>query len=106
MTAKHVQWSTHLVGVAQPLAQPDFPSLAREALRLRAAQESPESRFLADRGHCGSLPTTATMMPDESMVSAMIGKNSAMKTLEECLSQVMMARRRDPLCQKSGPPDV
>jgi hypothetical protein len=74
MTAEHVKWSTHLVGAAQLLAELDFPSLTREARRLRAAQEAQESRFLADLGRHGSLSTIDTMMPDEGMVSAIIGK--------------------------------
>ncbi|KAL5451546.1 hypothetical protein PMIN07_004956 [Paraphaeosphaeria minitans] len=74
MTAEHVKWSTHLVGAAQLLSELDFPSLTREARRLRAAQEAQELRFLADLGSAGSLPTMDTMMPDEGMVSAIIGK--------------------------------
>ncbi|KAF2442723.1 hypothetical protein P171DRAFT_48486 [Karstenula rhodostoma CBS 690.94] len=74
MTAEHVKWSTHLVGAAQLLAELDFPSLTREARRLRAAQEAQESGFLADLGSSGPMPMIDTMMPDEGMVSAIIGK--------------------------------
>ncbi|KAK7188258.1 C6 finger domain-containing protein [Paraphaeosphaeria sporulosa] len=74
MTAEHVKWSTHLVGAAQLLSELDFPSLTREARRLRAAQEAQESKFLAGLGGADPLPTIDTMMPDEGMVSAIIGK--------------------------------
>ncbi|KAL1598722.1 hypothetical protein SLS60_007863 [Paraconiothyrium brasiliense] len=59
---------------ASLLAELDFPSLTREARRLKAAQEAQESRFLADPGNRGITPLIDTMMPDEGMVSTIIGK--------------------------------
>lgn len=74
MTAEHVKWSTHLVGAAQLLSELDFHSLTREACRLRAVQEAQESRSLAGLDGPRLTPTTNIMMPDEGMVSAIIGK--------------------------------
>ncbi|KAJ4288437.1 hypothetical protein N0V90_011672 [Kalmusia sp. IMI 367209] len=74
MTAEHVKWSTHLVGAAQLLAELDFPSLTREARRLKAAQITQESRFLADLGQFDSPLVENAMMPEEGLVSAIIGK--------------------------------
>lgn len=73
MTAEHSKWSTHLVGAAQLLAELDFPSLTREARHLKAAQEAQESLFLAHVGQHDPMPTMDTTMPDEGLVSAIVG---------------------------------
>lgn len=81
MTAEHVKWSTHLVGGAQLLAELDFPALTQEVRRLKAAQNAQESRFLyqnpdmlIDQKKFDQKLKQNMMMPDESLVSTIVGK--------------------------------
>lgn len=81
MTAEHVKWSTHLVGGAHLLAELDFPALTQEARRLKAAQAAEESRFpylnqgmLIDQRQFDQKLKESAMMPDESLVSTIVGK--------------------------------
>ncbi|KAF2113303.1 hypothetical protein BDV96DRAFT_120946 [Lophiotrema nucula] len=81
MTAEHVKWSTHLVGAAQLLAEFDFRSLTQEARRLRALQTQQEEMFpyqnpgmLIDQRQYEQKLKETTMMPDEGLVSTIVGK--------------------------------
>lgn len=81
MTAEHVKWSTHLVGGAQLLTELDFPSLTQEARRLKAAHAAHESRFayqnldmLIDQKQMDQELKANVMMPDEHLVSTIVGK--------------------------------
>lgn len=80
-TAEHTKWSTHLVGAAQLLTELDFRNLTREARRLRAAQAAEEHAFayqnpemLVDQRHLEQRLREKDMMPDEGLVSTLIGK--------------------------------
>ncbi|KAL5115167.1 hypothetical protein ACEQ8H_006921 [Pleosporales sp. CAS-2024a] len=80
-TAEHVKWSTHLVGAAQLLTELDFPSLTREARRLKAAQFAEEGLFpyrnpelLIDQKQFNKTLHERAMMPDQNLVSTIIGK--------------------------------
>jgi len=80
-TAEHVKWSTHLVGAAQLLTELDFRSLTREARRLKAAQTAQERQFpyqnpamLIDQKYFNQRLKESAMMPDESLVSTIVGK--------------------------------
>ncbi|KAH5089444.1 hypothetical protein HBH72_229680 [Parastagonospora nodorum] len=80
-TAEHVKWSTHLVGAAQLLIELDFRSLTREARRLKAAQNAEDRQFpyqnseiLIDQKHFNKTLEERAMMPDQNLVSAIIGK--------------------------------
>jgi hypothetical protein len=80
-TADPVKWSTHLVGAAQLLTELDFRSLTREARRLKAARTAEERQFpyqnpelLIDQQHFNKRLEERAMMPDESLVSIIIGK--------------------------------
>jgi len=80
-TAEHVKWSTHLVGAAQLLIELDFRSLTREARRLKAAQNAEDRQFpyqnpemLINQKHFNKTLEERTMMPDQNLVSAIIGK--------------------------------
>lgn len=79
-TAEHVKWSTHLVGAAQLLTELDFRSLTREARRLKAAQSAQERQFpyqnpemLIDQKYFDQRLKESAMMPDESLVSTIVG---------------------------------
>jgi hypothetical protein len=82
-TAEHVKWSTHLVGAAQLLIELDFRSLTREARRLKAAQASEYRQFPSENPEMLIEETSIinerleerAMMPNESLVSTIIGKN-------------------------------
>jgi hypothetical protein len=80
-TAEHVKWSTHLVGAAQLLTELDFRSLTREARRLKAAQSAQERQFpyqnpemLIDQKYFNQRLKESAMMPDESLVSTIVGR--------------------------------
>ncbi|KAF2824471.1 hypothetical protein CC86DRAFT_384095 [Ophiobolus disseminans] len=80
-TAEHVKWSTHLVGAAQLLTELDFRSLTREARRLKAAQTAQERQFpyqnpemLIDQTYFNQRLKESAMMPDESLVSTIVGR--------------------------------
>jgi hypothetical protein len=80
MTAEHVKWGTHLVGSAQLMAELDFPSLTQEARRLKAAQVARESNFpyqnpnmLIDQKLLDQKLKESTMMPDETLISTIVG---------------------------------
>lgn len=79
-TAEHVKWSTHLVGAAQLITELDFRSLTREARRLKAAQAAQERQFpyqnpemIIDEEQLNRRLQQSTMMPDERLVSTIIG---------------------------------
>jgi hypothetical protein len=81
MTAEHVKWSTHLVGAAHLLAELDFRTLTQEARHLKAAQTAQEQQFpyenpdmLIDQKQFEQRLKECAMMPDESMVSTIVGK--------------------------------
>lgn len=81
MTAEHVKWSTHLVGAAQLLAELDFRSLTQEFRRLKAAQTAQEQMFpyqnpdmLIDQRQFEQRIKDSVMMPDEALVSTIVGK--------------------------------
>lgn len=76
-----MKWSTHLVGGAHLLAELDFRSLTQEARRLKAAQTEQESKFphhnphmLIDQKQFNQNLKERAMMPDESLVSTIVGK--------------------------------
>ena len=80
-TADHVKWSTHLVGAAQLLAELDFPTLTQEARRLKAEQIAQEEQFphqnpdmLIDRKQFEQRLELSATMPDEAMVSTIVGQ--------------------------------
>ncbi|KAF2180620.1 hypothetical protein K469DRAFT_692810 [Zopfia rhizophila CBS 207.26] len=80
-TAEHGKWSTHLAGACRLLAELDFPSLTQEARRLKVAQTAHEKQFLyqnpdmlIDQKQFEQKLQQSTMMPDEGLVSAIIGK--------------------------------
>lgn len=79
-TAEHSKWSTHLVGASQLITELDFRSLTREARRLRAAQTAQERQFpyqnpemLIDQRQFDRRLKESAMMPDEGLVSTIIG---------------------------------
>ncbi|KAF2877370.1 hypothetical protein BDV95DRAFT_601776 [Massariosphaeria phaeospora] len=79
-TAEHVKWSTHLVGAAQLLVELNFRSLTQEARRLKAVQTAQEKQFpyqnpdlLIDQRQLDQRLKTGTMMPDEDLVSTIVG---------------------------------
>jgi hypothetical protein len=81
MTAEHVKWSTHLVGAAQLLGELDFRSLTQEARRLKAEQTAQEQLFpyqnpdmLIDQRQFEQRLKDSALMPDENLVSTIIGK--------------------------------
>jgi hypothetical protein len=80
-TAEHVKWSTHLVGAAQLIKELDFRSLTREARRLKAAHMAEERQFprqnpemLIDQKLFNKSLEERAMVPDENLVSTIIGK--------------------------------
>lgn len=80
-TAEHNKWSTHLVGAAQLVNELDFRSLTREARRLRAAQAAEDRQFthqnpemLIDQKQFEQRLTSSIMMPDEGLISTIVGK--------------------------------
>ncbi|CAO2652798.1 Nn.00g022090.m01.CDS01 [Neocucurbitaria sp. VM-36] len=80
-TAEHVKWSTHLVGAAQLITELDFRSLTREARRLRAAETAQERQYpyqnpemLIDQRLFEQRLNESIMMPDEGLVSTIVGK--------------------------------
>jgi hypothetical protein len=80
-TAEHVKWSTHLVGAAQLIKELDFRSLTREARRLKAAHMAEERHFprqnpemLIDQKLFNKSLEERAMVPDEKLVSTIIGK--------------------------------
>lgn len=79
-TAEHVKWSTHLVGAAQLVSEFDFRSLTREARRMKAAQTAREKQFpyqnpemLIDQRLYHQKLNDNTMIPDENLVSTIVG---------------------------------
>lgn len=81
MTAEHVKWSTHLVGAAHLLAEFDFRSLTQEARRLKAEETAQEEQFpyqnpdmLIDQRQFEQKMKARALMPDEAMVSTIVGK--------------------------------
>jgi hypothetical protein len=82
MSAEHVKWGTHLVGSAQLIAELDFPSLTREARRLKAAQIARESNFpyqnpnmLIDQKQFEQSLKESVMFPDEKIIGTIFGQN-------------------------------
>lgn len=80
-TAEHVKWGTHLVGAQRLITELDFRSLTREARRLRAAQTAMEREFpyqnpemLIDQRQFQQKLKENTLMPDEALVSSIVGK--------------------------------
>ncbi|KAF2727789.1 hypothetical protein EJ04DRAFT_593963, partial [Polyplosphaeria fusca] len=80
-SAEHIKWSTHLVGAAQLLAELDFRSLTQEARRLRAIQTAQEEQFpyqnpgmLIDQRQYEQQLKESVLMPDEALVSTIVGK--------------------------------
>ncbi|KAF1832553.1 hypothetical protein BDW02DRAFT_422751 [Decorospora gaudefroyi] len=80
-TAEHAKWSTHLVGAQRLITELDFRSLTREARRLRAAQTAMERQFpyqnpemLIDQRQFDKRLNERTLMPDEGLVSTIVGK--------------------------------
>lgn len=80
-TAEHTKWSTHLVGATQLITELDFRSLTREARRLRAAQTAQERQYpyqnpemLIDQRQFDRRLKETAMMPDEGLVSTIVGK--------------------------------
>jgi hypothetical protein len=87
-TAEHVKWSTHLIGAAQLLTELDFRSLTQEAQRLKAAQAredrqhpSHNPEMLIDQKSFYQRLEEHAMMPNESLVSTIVGKNVSYDTL-------------------------
>jgi hypothetical protein len=81
MTAEHVKWSTHLVGAAHLLSELDFRSLTQEARRFKAEQTAQEEQFpyqnpgmLIDQRQFEQKIKESAMMPDEAIVSTIVGK--------------------------------
>ncbi|KAF2469656.1 uncharacterized protein BDR25DRAFT_46870 [Lindgomyces ingoldianus] len=81
MTAEHVKWSTHLVGAAHLLRELDFRTLTQEARRLKTEQMAQEQQFpyqnpnmLIDQKQFEQKLKETAMMPDENLVSTIIGK--------------------------------
>ncbi|KAF1948481.1 hypothetical protein CC80DRAFT_300256 [Byssothecium circinans] len=81
MTAEHVKWSTHLVGCAHLISELDFSRLTQEARRLKAAKTEQESKLpyenpgmLIDQKQLDQRLNQSALMPDESMVSTIVGK--------------------------------
>ncbi|KAF1939957.1 hypothetical protein EJ02DRAFT_407413 [Clathrospora elynae] len=80
-TAEHTKWSTHVVGAQRLITELDFRSLTREARRLRAAQTAMERQFpyqnpemLIDQRQFNQRIQESAMLPDESVVSTIVGK--------------------------------
>jgi hypothetical protein len=80
-TAEHAKWSTHIVGAAQLMKELDFRSLTREARRLKAAHIAEESQFpyrnpemLIDHKQFNKQLRDRALMPDETLVSTIVGK--------------------------------
>lgn len=80
-TAEHTKWSTHLVGAARLITELDFRSLTREARRLKAVQTAQDQQFLhqnpemvVDRRQYEQRLKESAMMPDENLVSTIVGK--------------------------------
>ncbi|KAL1800841.1 hypothetical protein ACET3X_001183 [Alternaria dauci] len=81
-TAEHVKWGTHLIGAQRLITELDFRSLTREARRLRAAQTAMERNFpyqnpemLIDQSQFDQRLKDSALMPDQSLVSTIVGKN-------------------------------
>jgi hypothetical protein len=80
-TAEHTKWSTHVVGAAQLIRELGFRSLTREARRLKAAQIAEERQFpsqnpqiLIDYKQFNQRLWDSALMPDEGLVSSIVGK--------------------------------
>jgi len=80
--AEHVKWSTHLVGAQRLITELDFRSLTREARRLKAAQTAQEQKYpcqnpdmLIDQEKLVARLIESAMMPDERLVSTIVGKS-------------------------------
>ncbi|CAE7174645.1 hypothetical protein PTNB73_02697 [Pyrenophora teres f. teres] len=80
-TAEHVKWGTHLIGAQRLIDELDFRSLTREARRLRAAQTAMMRQFpyqnpemLIDQKHFNQRLKENVVMPDERLVSTIVGK--------------------------------
>ncbi|CAI6337181.1 unnamed protein product [Periconia digitata] len=81
MTAEHTKWSTHVVGCAQLISELDFPSLTQKARQLRAAKIEEERKLphnnpymLINQKQLDKILRNSAMMPDEAMVSTIVGK--------------------------------
>jgi len=78
MTAEHVKWSTHLVGATQLISELDYPSLSREARRLKAVQNAEERNMLSPRKLSPNVGDKNnkedTLAPDEDVISSIVGK--------------------------------
>lgn len=81
MTAEHVKWSTHLVGARYLITELDFRSMTREARRQKAQQAAFEQQapyqdqgILVDQKSFERNLEEASLMPDEGLVSAIVGK--------------------------------
>lgn len=80
-TAEHTKWSTHLVGAAQLLTEFNFRTLTQQARRSKAAQMAEEKQFphqnpgiLINRQEFNDNLREKNLMPDESLVSTIVGK--------------------------------
>jgi hypothetical protein len=80
-TAEHTKWSTHVVGAAQLIRELGFRSLTRKARRLKAAQIAEERQFpsqnpqmLIDHKQFNQQLWDSALMPDEGLVSSIVGK--------------------------------
>lgn len=81
MTAEHTKWNTHVVGSAQLISELDFSSLTQKARQLRAAKFEEESSLphrnpymLINQQQLGRLLKDSAMMPDEGMISTIVGE--------------------------------
>jgi hypothetical protein len=81
MTAEHVKWGTHIMGCAQLISELDFSRLAQEARRLKAARTEEDIRLpyhnpgmLIDQTLLSQRLEESSMMPDENIVSIIMGR--------------------------------
>jgi hypothetical protein len=98
-TAEHVKWSTHLVGAAQLLTELDFRSLTWETRRLKAEQVAIERQFpyqnpelLIDQSYFQQRLKESAMVPDESLVSTIVGREVRYDEHEEVWEEKNKAR--------------
>lgn len=101
MSAEHVKWGTHLVGSAQLIAELDFPSLTQEARRLKAAKTARESNFpyqnpnmLIDQKQLDQSLRDSVMMPDEKLISTILGQTVSYEDHGKVIEDVDMNQDR------------
>ncbi|OCL05185.1 hypothetical protein AOQ84DRAFT_323304, partial [Glonium stellatum] len=81
MTADHLKWSSHLVGAKQLLVEIDYRGMTKQSKRMKAEQAAYEQMFpyqnpnmLMQQRQLSSGFKEVIMLPDEGLVSTLIGR--------------------------------